>query len=87
MLSEDADLAWLTGELPGGTHCRPDGGLHGKWIKLGWAYNEQVSEPQLDLANEPAVDPQFPEIVIRGAARLIPALAPYIASPPARYSH
>lgn len=87
MLGEDAELKWLTGELPGGTHVRPDGGPRGKWIKLGWAYNERVSEPQRDLANEPAIDPQFPEIVIRAAAQLIPTLAPYIESPPARYSH
>jgi len=60
---------------------------NGKWVKLGWAYNEQSSEPQEDLANERAADPQFPEIVVRGAAAFIPALKPYIDEPPTRYSH
>lgn len=87
LLATDPDLRWLTQTMPGGTHCRPDGGLRGRWVKLGWAYNDTASEPQEDLANEPHSDPQFPEIVMRGAAALIPALAPYIESPPTRYSH
>ena len=87
LLSEDSDLAWLTELLPGGTHCRPDGGDHGKWVKLGWAYNSASSAPQDDLANEPRLDAQFPEIVIRGAAGLIPSLAAYIENPPTRFSH
>ncbi len=87
LLADDPDLAWLSDTMPGGTHCRPDGGPNGKWVKLGWAYNEQFSEPQEDLANEPTSDPQFPEIVMRGAAAFIPALIPYIEQPPTRYSH
>lgn len=87
LLADDPDLAWLTRTMPGGTHCRPDGGRKGKWVKLGWAYNQQISEPQEDLVNEPASDPQFPEIVMRGAAAFIPALRPYIDEPPTRYSH
>ena len=39
-------------------------------LKLGWAYNQKSSEPQDDLANETASDPQFPEIVMRGAVRI-----------------
>jgi len=87
LLADDPDLARLIRPMPGGTHCRPDGGPKGKWVKLGWAYNQQISQPQEDLANEPASDPQFPEIVMRGAAAFIPALRPYIDEPPTRYSH
>lgn len=87
LLASDQELAWLTRALPAGTHCRPEGGARGTWVKLGWAYNHTASEPQEDLANEPLSDPQFPEIVMRGAAAFIPALAPYIDSPPTRYSH
>jgi glycine/D-amino acid oxidase-like deaminating enzyme len=87
LLAGDPDLRWLTDTLPGGTHCRPDGGPKGKWVKLGWAYNERESEPQDDMVNEPASDPQFPEIVMRGAAAFLPALKPYIENPPTRYSH
>lgn len=87
MLRADAELEWLDGELPAGTHCRPEGGAGGRWVKLGWAYNTARSEPQEDLANEPAIDSAFPEIVIRGAAKLLPALAAYIEEPPDRFSH
>jgi len=88
MLADDPDLAWLAKTLPGGTHCRPDGGRKGKWVKLGWAYNEKYAEePQDDLANELAIDESFPEIVIRGAAAFLPALESYVGSPPARFSH
>jgi glycine/D-amino acid oxidase-like deaminating enzyme len=86
MLAEDPDLAWLSETLPGGTHCRPEGGDHGKWVKLGWAYNSDVSVPQEDLANEPKLDTQFPEIVMRGAAEFIPSLGAYIETPPSRFS-
>ena len=87
LLADDPDMCWLTEAMPGGTHCRPEGGAHGKWVKLGWAYNQQTSEPQEDLANEPLSDPQFPEIVMRGAAQFVPALRPYVDEPPTRYSH
>lgn len=86
-LESDKDYAWLTETMPGGVHCRPEGGLRGRWVKLGWAFNRRTSNPQEDLANEPAIHPQFPEIVMRGAASLIPALAPYVEAPPTRYSH
>ena len=87
LLRDDPALEWLTQELPGGTHCRPEGGANGKWVKLGWAYNTTASEPQQDLANEPIIDPQFPEIVIRGAAALLPAMQHYVDLPPTRFSH
>jgi len=87
MLSADAETAWLTKQLPGGTHCRPEGGDNGSWIKLGWAFNREISEPQQDLANEPKVHPQYPEIVMRTAARLNPALATYADDFPSRFSH
>lgn len=87
LLAADPERAWLTKPLPGGTHCRPEGGANGQWVKLGWAYNSRASKARRDLANEPASDPHFPEIVIRAAATFIPALAPYIEDPPVRLSH
>ena len=87
MLKEEPELEWLLNTLPGGTHCRPDGGLNGSWVKLGWAYNAATSDPLEDMTNEPAVDPHFPEIVIRSAATMIPSLKPYVAQPPTRMSH
>ena len=87
LLASEPDFAWLTQTLPGGKHCRPDGNEHGRWVKLGWAYNTDASEPQEQLANERKLDERFPEIVIRGASSLIPSLAEYIDRPPARFSH
>lgn len=77
-LSADPSLARYLQPMSGNIHCRPDGGERGTWIKLGWAYNSAPSAPTLD----PALDPHFPEIVIRGASRLHPRLAPYIAAIP-----
>ncbi len=87
LLAGDPETRWLTEPMPGRTHCRPEGGARGKWVKLGWAYNTETSEPREDLANEPLSDPQFPEIAMRGAAQFIPALRPYVDDPPTRYSH
>jgi len=87
LLSEDTETAWLTDQLPGGTHCRPEGGDNGNWIKLGWAFNRDISEPQQDLANEPKVHPQYPEIVMRAATRLNPSLGAYGEDFPTRFSH
>ncbi len=87
MLSEDAETSWLTEQLPSGAHCRPEGGDRGTWVKLGWAFNLEVSAPQEDLANEPQMHPQYPEIVMRAASRLIPSLAPYVENFPSRFTH
>ncbi|MFQ5634424.1 MAG: NAD(P)/FAD-dependent oxidoreductase [Gammaproteobacteria bacterium] len=87
LLAEDPDLAWLAGTLPGGTHCRPDGGAGGTWVKLGWAYNSTPGVAQQDLAGDPRMDPQFPEIVLRGAAALNPAPERYVEAPPGCRAH
>ncbi|MBM3571589.1 MAG: FAD-binding oxidoreductase [Alphaproteobacteria bacterium] len=83
LLAADPATAWLTQPMPGGIHCRPDGGEGGTWIKLGWAYNRKTSpaEPQ------PPLDPQFQDIVLRGASRLNPSLRTYIGRLPRQMSH
>lgn len=83
LLSEDPATAWLTRPMPGAIHCRPEGGDHGKWLKLGWAFNTTPSEPSEDLP----YNPNFPEIVLRGASRLNPRLKAYYGRLPARLSH
>lgn len=87
LLAEDEEMAWLIEPVRGGAHCRPDGSSKGTRVKLGWAYNRKVSEPQQDLANEPYLNSQFPEIVIRAAARLHPSLNQYVENFPARCAH
>ncbi len=82
-LAEDPDHAWLANIMPGAIHCRPDGGDNGTWIKIGWAYNETPSEP----TREPILDDHFPEVVIRGTARLNPALKAYYGRLPRNRTH
>lgn len=81
LLRDDPELAWLTQKMPGAIHCRPDGA--GKWIKLGWAYNQTPSEPDW----EAPLNDHFPEIVLRGAARLNPGLKTYYGRLPRQLSH
>jgi glycine/D-amino acid oxidase-like deaminating enzyme len=83
ILAEDAATAQLLAPMPGGIHCRPDGAESGTWIKLGWAFNTRATDPH---APEP-MDPQFPDIVLRAASLLHPALKPYIGRLPRGARH
>jgi len=83
VLAEDPEAARLLAPMKGGIHCRPDGAEDGKWIKLGWAYNETPSDPD---GPEP-IDPQFPDTVLRGASRLNPSLKAYIGRLPRGAHH
>lgn len=83
LLRQDPENAWLADRMPGAIHCRPDGGDHGRWIKLGWAYEQNPTEAQW----EPQVDDHFPEIVLRGASRLIPGLKTYYGALPRQMTH
>jgi D-arginine dehydrogenase len=82
-LAAEPELAFLAAPMPGGIHCRPDGGESGRWIKLGWAYNATPSAP----VAAPDFDPHFPEIVLRGASRLNPSLKAYYGNLPRERIH
>lgn len=73
-LSADPNFSQLLQPMPGNIHCRPDGGEHGEWIKLGWAYNHEPSDP----SREPELNPFFPEVVLRAASRMLPTLKKYL---------
>lgn len=83
ILAEDPQAAKLLDIMPGGIHCRPDGAESGKWIKMGWAYNTQQSDPH---AEDP-VDPQFPDSLLRAGSRLHPGLQAYIGRLPRNAHH
>jgi glycine/D-amino acid oxidase-like deaminating enzyme len=83
LLAADPATRHLVETMPGGIHCRPDGGVDGSWIKLGWAYNERAGDPHGD---EP-IDPHFPEVVLRAASRLHPGLERYIGRLPRGMRH
>lgn len=75
--------AHLAAEMLGAIHCRPDGGDHGRWIKLGWANNAKRAK----ASGQVPTDPRFPEVVPRGAARLHPALKAYYGPLPQQTHH
>jgi glycine/D-amino acid oxidase-like deaminating enzyme len=83
VLAADPATRHLVEPMKGGIHCRPDGRADGKWIKLGWAYNDVPSDPH----GEAPVDPQFPDTVLRAASRLNPKLAAYIGRLPRGAKH
>lgn len=83
LLAEDPATAHLAGEMPGAIHCRPEGGPGSNWLKLGWAYNDRAQPPDWTIP----LDPRFPEIVLRGAARLNPALRAYYGRLPRQMHH
>lgn len=82
-IAQDESLAKFAHPMPGSIHCRPDGGINGKRIKLGWAYNSDTSEPM----RNPPLDDHFPEIVLRGASRLHNALSTYTNGFPRDFTH
>ena len=83
LLAQSEEHYWLTQELPGAIHCRPDGGDKGNWVKLGWAFNSNSAEAK----HEPALMESFPEIVLHGAARLNPSLKTYYGRLPRAMHH
>ena len=83
LLLEDPEFRWLAETMPGAIHCRPDGGDEGSWIKLGWAYNQRPAQPTRELP----LDEHFPEVVLRGAARLNPSLKAYYGQLPRNRHH
>ena len=83
LLSEDEETSWLLDCMPNATHCRPDGGITGNWVKLGWAYN-QTPDSNCQIQK---TDTSFPEVVLRGASRLQPSLKAYYGKLPSRRIH
>lgn len=69
------DPMTLDGEaLPGGVHVRPVDLTHGDELYLIWTY-ESEARPYVW---PPTFNPKYADLVLRGCARMIPALAPYV---------
>src|SRR5690606_1128051 len=76
-LTEEEETRWLVSELPAGLHGRPEG--EGDMILLQWVYhNAEAGEPVFPVA----LDPQLPEVALRGMATVIPALSKYLSQIP-----
>ena len=76
---ERADLAsspetrWLLEPFPAGVHFRPEGGEDAQTLLAIWTYHVR---PQ-PFVWPPRFDPEYPELVVRGLARMVPGLAVY----------
>ncbi len=80
MLAESADTAYLTKPFPAGVHGRPVGA--GDQVYLYWTYDCPVSEtPEFPIE----ADPYYPEILLRGMARMVPGLTTYLDPMPRPY--
>ncbi len=75
LIAADATYSWLLDEFPAGLHIKPESM---EQVKLGWAYNSRAENPLW----EPGNDFDFPNIVIRGASRFMPALKAYVEDLP-----
>lgn len=73
LLSSDAKRSWLLQELPGGPHGRSEGRADSPWFLLQWTLHEDPVEPAFPVP----LDPEYPEIALRGVATMLPALARY----------
>jgi glycine/D-amino acid oxidase-like deaminating enzyme len=77
-LLDSAPHRHLLGEIPAGVHGRPEGAGESPIVLLLWNYDLTPVEPTFPLA----CDPEYPEIVLRGMSRMIPALASYLTRLP-----
>jgi glycine/D-amino acid oxidase-like deaminating enzyme len=73
-LAADPDTRWLLAEFPAGVHFRPEGAGDSPVLLVLWTYDVQAQEPVWP----PRFDPIYPEVVLRGLARMVPALGPYV---------
>jgi glycine/D-amino acid oxidase-like deaminating enzyme len=64
--------------LPGGVHGRPEGAGDSPVVLALWTYDAEPVEPAFPIAFEDT----YAEIVLRGMARMIPALAAYVSRLP-----
>lgn len=73
-MKSEEDMKWMTEVFPGAIHIKPESGR----IKLGWAFSKKIENPQWDIRKMA----YFPQVVLKGASRFIPALAAYVEQTP-----
>jgi len=73
-LAADKETHWLLQTFPAGVHFRPEGGDHSPVLLALWTYDVEVMEPSWP----PHFDPFYPEVILRGLARMAPGLARYV---------
>jgi glycine/D-amino acid oxidase-like deaminating enzyme len=73
-LAADSELAPLLGTLPAAVHFRPEGGTGSRKLLLLWAFDLEPREP----VQPPTFPEWWPDVVVRGIARMVPGFAPYV---------
>ncbi len=73
VLAESQDTRWLLDTFPQGVHARPEGPEGSPIVLILWTYHTEPVEPVFP----PPIDPDYPEIAIRGLATMIPGLRQY----------
>ncbi len=73
-LAADDDTRWMLDQFPAGAHFRPEGPGQSQILLILWTYDVKPVEPTWPLE----FDPSYPEIVLRGLTRMVPALERYI---------
>jgi len=68
----------LLDEFPAGVHGRPEGTGDSRSVLLIWTYDVEPTEPTFPVT----MGPTYPEIVIRGMSRMVPALRAYLSRLP-----
>jgi sarcosine oxidase subunit beta len=77
-LGSDPETKWLIEQFPSGAHTRPEGGNGSQIILMLWEYQTRLLEP----VPNPPLDEYYPEVVLRGMARMVPALKNYFGRAP-----
>jgi glycine/D-amino acid oxidase-like deaminating enzyme len=81
-LEADPDLRWMLGPFPAGVHTRPEGASpESRTILVLWSY-DCAPTPVVYPLPEP---PHYPELVLRGMARMLPAFRGYLERLPRAY--
>jgi glycine/D-amino acid oxidase-like deaminating enzyme len=78
LLAADEHARWLTGQMPGGVHLRPEGRNH---LLILWPYHaEPVPETfPIDIPEE------YAEVCLRGITAMVPGLSAYLDPLPRPY--
>ncbi len=80
-LAGDPQMGWLLDEFPPGVHTRPEGEGESSVVLMLWEYHTTEMSPTWPIP----LDPQYPEIALRGLAAMIPALSLYFDRLPRPY--
>jgi glycine/D-amino acid oxidase-like deaminating enzyme len=74
LLAESPETGRLLAEMPDGVHVRPEGRGESLMVLMLWPYHTPPVEPVFPLP----LDQAYAEVVLRGTATMIPALAGYL---------